>query len=126
MLANRYARALGTAAVFFFTVSCFLFAAPRSPLKFDPADLPPAQVGAPYDAKVTISDNATPAGEFSISEGALPKGLTSEKIQGQENAGHIFGTPEEAGTFTFRIFVWCYGTNVSGQTGEKQYSLVVK
>ncbi len=126
MLANRYARVLGAAAVFLFTVSCFLFAAPRGPLKFEPAELPPAQVGVPYHAKVTISDNATPAGEFSISEGTLPKGLALNKVQGEENAAHISGTPEETGTFTFRIFVWCYGTNVSGQTGEKPYSLVVK
>ncbi len=126
MLANRPARAFGAAAVFLFTVSCFLFAAPRGPLKFEPAELPSAQVGVPYDAKVTISDNATPAGAFSISQGALPRGLALEKVQGEANAAHIFGTPEQAGTFTFRIFVWCYGTNVSGQTGEKQYSLVVK
>lgn len=126
MSGNRCLRVLGAAVLFFFTVSCFLFAPPRGPLKFEPAELPAAQVGVPYDVKVTISDNATPAGQFSIPAGALPEGLALEKVQGEENAAHIFGTPEEAGTFSFRIFVWCYGTNVSGQTGEKQYSLVVK
>ena len=126
MLANRYGRALGASALFFFTISCFLFSAPRGPLKFEPAELPPARVGVAYDAKVTISGNATPAGQFSISEGSLPRGLAVEMVEGEQNAAHIFGTPEEAGTFTFRIFVWCYGTNVSGQTGEKEYSLVVK
>ncbi|HEX8990147.1 MAG TPA: putative Ig domain-containing protein [Anaerolineales bacterium] len=126
MLANRLARALGAAALFLLSVSCFLLAAPRGPLQFEPAQLPAAQVGVAYDARVTISDNATPAGQFSVSEGALPMGLALERIPGEPNAAHIFGTPEEAGTFTFRIFVWCYGTNVSGQTGEKQYSLVVQ
>ena len=126
MLANRLTRALGASALFLFTISCLLFTPARGPLKFQPAELPPAQVGVPYEAKVTISDNATPAGQFSISEGMLPKGLALEKVEGEQNTAHIFGTPEETGTYTFRIFVWCYGTNVSGQTGEKQYSLVVK
>jgi hypothetical protein len=126
MSVNRLARALGAAALCFFSVSCFLFTPRRGPLKFEPAEMPAAQLGVPYGVRVTISDNVTPAGQFSISAGALPRGLALEKLQGEENAAHIFGTPEEAGTFTFRIFVWCYGTNVSGQTGEKEYSLVVK
>ncbi len=126
MLTRRFGTPLFAAAVLFFTVSCMLFTPSRGPLKFDPAELPAAQVGVPYDVRVTISDNATPAGAFSISEGVLPKGLALEKIQSEGNSAHIFGTPQEAGVFNFRIFVWCYGTNVSGQTGEKQYSLVVK
>ncbi len=107
------------------TLACMLFTPPRGPLKFDPAVLPDAQVGVPYEAKVSISDYATPAGDFSISEGTLPGGLTLEKIEG-ESAARISGTPQEAGSFTFRIFVWCYGTNVSGQVGEKEYTLTVQ
>ena len=113
------------ASVLLFTLACMLFSPPRGPLKFDPAVLPEAQVGVPYDAKISISDNATPAGAFSISEGTLPGGLTMEKVEG-EDAVRISGTPQEAGTFPFRVFVWCYGTNVSGQVGEKGYTLTVK
>ncbi len=107
------------------TMACMLFTAPRGPLKFDPAVLPDAQVGQPYEAKVSISDNDTPAGDFSVSEGTLPGGLTLEKVEG-ESAARISGTPQEAGSFTFKIFVWCYGTNVSGQVGEKEYTLTVQ
>ncbi len=107
------------------TLACMLFSPARGPLKFDPAVLPDAQVGVPYEAKVSISDNATPAGDFSISEGTLPGVVTLEKIEG-ESAARISGTPQQAGTFTFRVFVWCYGTNVSGQVGEKQYTLTVR
>jgi hypothetical protein len=117
--------ALLVGVVLLWTLACMLFTPPRGPLKFDPAVLPDAQVGVPYEAKVSISDNATPAGEFSISEGTLPGGLTFEKIEG-EDAARISGTPQEAGAFTFKVFVWCYGTNVSGQVGEKEYTLTVK
>lgn len=107
------------------TGACLLFTPPRGPLQFDPPALPDAQVGVPYEAKVSISNNDTPAGEFSISEGTLPGGLTFEKIEG-EDAARISGTPQEAGAFTFKVFVWCYGTNVSGQVGEKEYTLTVR
>ncbi len=126
MLTRRLALPFVAALVLFLTVACMLFYPSRGPLKFEPADLPPAQVGVPYDAIITISDNDTPAGAFSLDAGALPKGLALEKFKDQQNAAHIFGVPEQAGTFNFRIFVWCYGTNISGQTGVKDYSLVVK
>src|SRR5512143_1253447 len=113
------------ACVLLATLGCMLFTPPRGPLKFAPAVLPEAQVGMPYDARISISDNATPAGAFSISEGTLPGGVTLEKVEG-EDAARISGTPQEAGTFTFRVFVWCYGTNVSGQVGEKEYTLTVR
>ncbi len=108
-----------------FSVACLLFGPARGPLRFQPDTLPAAQAGVPYEAKVTISDNATPAGQFSVSEGALPPGLALETVKG-EDAARIFGTPTQAGTFKFKVFVWCYGTNISGQTGEKDYTLVVR
>lgn len=113
------------AGMLFSTVSCMLFTPPRGPLKFEPAVLPEAQVGVPYEARISISDNATPAGAFSISEGTLPGGLSMEKIDG-DDAVLISGTPQEAGSFPFKVFVWCYGTNVSGQVGEKEYTLAVR
>lgn len=108
-----------------FTIGCMLITPDRGPLKFTPDALPDAQLGAPYEATVVISDNVTPAGEFSISEGHLPAGVTLEKVQ-NDNAVRITGTPREVGTFKFKVSVWCYGTNVSGQTGEKEYTLTVR
>ena len=121
----RFLLTLLAAGVLLSTLACMLFTPPRGPLKFEPAVLPEASVGVSYDAKIAISDNATPAGAFSVSEGTLPGGLVLEKIEG-EDAARISGTPQEAGTFTFRVFVWCYGTNVSGQVGEKEYTLTVR
>lgn len=43
-----------------------------------------------------------------------------------EDTIQVSGTPTVAGTFTFTIYVWCYGTNVSGQTATQGYTLVVK
>jgi hypothetical protein len=108
-----------------FALSCFLITTPRGPLEFDPVSLPVAQAGMKYDSKIRISGNATPAGQFSVSEGALPPGLTLEKVEG-EDAVRLFGIPEQPGTFKFKVFVWCYGTNVSGQQGEMEYSLVIQ
>jgi hypothetical protein len=122
---NQYSIGLLAGSALLLTISCSLLRAHRGPLKFEPAVLPDAQPGIPYEAKITIAGNLTPAGQFSISEGALPKGLTLEKVEG-EDAARIFGKPEEAGTFHFKVFVWCYGTNVSGQVGEIAYVLVVK
>jgi hypothetical protein len=107
------------------TAACMLFTPGRGPIKFFPAVLPDAQVGVPYAAQVSISDNATPAINIDISEGSLPPGLTMEKVENQDVA-RIFGTPQQTGTFKFKVFVYCYGTNVSGQQGEQEYSLVVK
>ncbi len=116
------AAACGLAA----TVACILFYARGGPLTFQPDSLPAAQVGVPYEANIKIGDNITPAGQFSISEGALPPGLTMETLPRGQDAARIFGTPTQGGTFKFKVFVWCLGTNVSGQTGEKEYSLTVK
>ncbi len=107
------------------TTSCFLFTPQRGPVKLDPATLRDAQAGVPYEAKISISRNATPAIDFSISAGALPNGLKMEKVPG-EDAARIFGTPQGSGTFKFTVFVWCYGTNVNGQTGEKEYTITVQ
>jgi hypothetical protein len=95
-------------------------------LKFNPDTLPDAQVGVAYKAEIHVRENRTPVGDFAISEGALPAGLKLEKVEGVEDTAAISGVPKEAGTFTLKISVWCYGTNVSGQTGEKEYNIVVE
>jgi hypothetical protein len=122
---KKFLAIMVAAGVLLGTLACMLFGQPRGPLSFQPDTLPAAQAGGPYETKITISGNVTPAGEFSISAGALPPGLTLETVQADHSA-RIFGTPAKPGTYTFKVFVWCYGTNVSGQEGEKEYTLVVK
>lgn len=108
-----------------FSIACMLFLPSGSSLKFDPDQLPEAQIGTPYEAEIHVTQNRTPVGDFAISEGSLPSGLEFKKVDGVDDTARISGVPQETGTFTFKISVWCYGTNVSGQTGEQEYSLVV-
>jgi hypothetical protein len=97
---------------------------PSGPLKFEPDTLPSTQVGVRYEAEIHITQNSTPAGDISISNGVLPAGLKFVKVEGEDIA-KISGIPEETGTFTFTVSAWCYGTMVSGQSGEKEYMIVV-
>lgn len=97
----------------------------RGPLIFSPASLPPAHVGQAYDVKIVVSSNDTPVGQFVVSAGELPPGISLQQIE-MEDTAILSGTPEKAGTYTFTLDVWCLGTNVSGQTGEQEYELVVE
>ena len=99
---------------------------PRPALQFSPATLPDAQVGSSYAATITVSQAVTPVGGTSVQDGALPAGLDLALAKQAENTIQISGTPTVAGTFSFTIYVWCYGTNVSGQTATQGYTLVVK
>jgi hypothetical protein len=99
---------------------------PASALVFKPAQLPDAQVGADYSAQVTVEDTRTPVGEFSLQDGEVPPGLVLKAVEGVENTAEVSGTPTQAGTYKFVLYVWCYGTNQPGQTGEKEYTIVVK
>ena len=100
---------------------CFL--TPRPVLAFQPDILPDARVGTLYKVDILITGNVTPVDNYSISDGALPPGLAL--VMDEQHSLRIIGTPAAAGTFQFTMRVSCYGTNVSGQTGEKQYTLVV-
>jgi hypothetical protein len=95
----------------------------KSP-QFEPESLPAAQVGADYEAEIRVTENDTPIGDFYISNGVLPPGL---ELIWEEHAdtAKISGVPTEAGTFTFTVSIWCLGTNVSGEQGEKEYEIVV-
>ena len=104
--------------------STFCILTPRPALEFLPAQLPAARVGQPYQVDILVSRNVTPVGDYSVSEGSLPRGLTLVMDQNLR-IGRISGTPTQAGTYKFTVSVWCLGTNVSGQTGDKQYTLVV-
>ncbi|MGB8215636.1 MAG: Ig domain-containing protein [Anaerolineales bacterium] len=119
---NILRAALGGLAILLST--CFCILTPRPALVFTPDQMPEARVGQPYHAEILISGNVTPVGNYSISAGALPPGLALVMDQ-QLRIGRISGTPTQPGTYSFTVNVWCYGTNISGQTGEKQYTLVV-
>ena len=97
----------------------------RPALVFSPDQLPPATVGAPYQADITIARNETPVGGASVAPGSLPGGLTLELLPGQADTVRIAGTPTTAGTYAFTVSVWCFGTNVNGQTGEHDYTITV-
>ena len=86
--------------------------------------MPAAKVGQPFQLDITITRNVTPVGFYSITNGTLPPGLKLASERGQPT-GRISGTPSQAGTYTFTVSVYCLGTNVAGQTGEMQYTLVV-
>lgn len=98
----------------------------QSDLVFSPDALPEAQAGAAYEAKIQISENSTPVGGANLVAGNLPDGLILELSYDEVDTVKIYGTPEQAGTYTFTVSVWCYGTNVSGQEGEREYTIVVK
>ena len=95
-------------------------------LVFSPNNLPDGHPNQPYAQTITIAENRTPLGGISILDGSLPAGLTIEKIPGSNNAGRIVGTPVTTGTADFTVSVYCLGTNVSGQTGTKRYTLSVR
>ena len=95
------------------------------PLTFAPDILPTARAGEMYEARIRITENVTPVGEFSVSNGSLPSGLELEFMDG-EDVAFIRGIPEEPGSSSFTVSVWCFGTQVSGQTGDMQYTLVVE
>jgi hypothetical protein len=99
---------------------------PQPALQFSPTTLPDAQVGSSYAATITVSQAVTPVGGASVQEGALPAGLQLAVAKEPINTIQISGTPTVAGTFSFTIYVWCYGTNVNGQTAAQGYTLVVK
>jgi hypothetical protein len=113
---------LASLAILLSTSFCIL--TPRPALEFLPDKLPAAQVGQPYQVDILVSRNVTPVGNYSISDGALPPGLQLV-MDRTLRIGRIKGTPTQAGTYKITVSVWCLGTNVNGQTGEKQYTLVV-
>jgi hypothetical protein len=95
-------------------------------LTFKPDQLPDAQTGEAYSVRLTVEDTHTPVGNFSTQEGQLPPGLELKQLEDVENTAEISGTPSQAGTYHFVVYVWCYGTNSPGQTGEKEYTIIVK
>ena len=94
-------------------------------LVFSPDQLPPATAGQPYQAVITMTQNVTPVSQMTVSLADLPPGVNFAFIRAQ-NAAEISGTPERPGTYNFTVSAYCFGTNVSGQTGHHDYQLVVQ
>ena len=95
------------------------------PFTFTTASLPDGTVGTAYEALVEISGNVTPPAQVTISNGKLPPGLGIRPLENEGAGGRISGVPEAAGDFTFTVYIACYGTQVSGQTGSREYSIRV-
>jgi hypothetical protein len=96
------------------------------PLIFEPLSLPNARVGVPYEVEIKVTGNVTPVGGVTVDPDTLPSGLELVFDEDGTDTARITGIPEEAGTYSFHIDVWCYGTQVSGQTGGKEYTIEVE
>ena len=103
----------------------YVFEPVTTPLKIEPESLPNAQMGAAYEVEILVSDNVTPISSVIISNGELPAGLELVFVN-DEGGITISGTPEVTGTYTFTVFVSCFGTMVAGQTGSVEYTLIVE
>ena len=97
----------------------------RPPLAFSPLEFPEARLGHPYEVTITISGNETPVFLISVDSAELPPGLILH-YEKNDSTARIEGVPEKAGEFEFVVSAECYGTNVSGQTGEQRYTLLVR
>jgi hypothetical protein len=109
------------------TFSCSLFniSLKSDTLQFSPDTLPDGQVGQAYKVVISLSNQRTPAFNMGAGNDRLPAGLKGTFDQAKQ-AYTIDGAPTQAGTFPLTISAVCYGTNVSGQSGEKEYRLVIK
>lgn len=97
----------------------------RGALNFTPDKLPDAHAGQAYEAIITVTGNQTPVGDIYVSGGSLPPGMTLDFSRNSSNSAMLSGTPTTAGNYVFTVSAWCLGTNVSGQSGDQNFSLVV-
>lgn len=125
-LACLLAVAVGLALLAASIGGCTLFGPSRPDLSFSPLTLPAATVGTPYTATITVAGTVTPVGGASIQSGTLPDGMALTVGEQHDSTLIVSGTPTTAGTYTFDVWVWCYGTNVSGQSGAAEFELVVQ
>ncbi|HMV29433.1 MAG TPA: hypothetical protein PKE23_08610 [Anaerolineales bacterium] len=105
--------------------SDYVFPEVTTPLVIEPGSLPKGELGAEYEVQILVRDNVTPISSVIISEGALPAGLELVFVD-NDTSFTIRGKPEETGSFTFTIFVSCFGTMVSGQTAQVDYTIIVE
>ena len=121
---NRVAWALCVVVLAAASLACSLLDGKAGELRFSPDALPAALVGQPYRAVITLSNQRTPAFQMGVKEDSLPPGLAGVFDQ-DEQTFTISGVPTQPGVYSLTVSGLCYGTNVSGQTGEKTYQLVI-
>jgi hypothetical protein len=94
-------------------------------ISISPLAIASGTVGEPYNQIFGLSENANGIEDVTISKGALPRGLgVGFDVRGFNF--FISGTPAEAGTFDFTVFVATEAGLFGGpQTGEQRYSLRV-
>jgi uncharacterized protein (TIGR03437 family) len=96
--------------------SAYVFVRPAcQTITLDPASLPDGVVSASYSQTVTASGGSGPY-QFSLSDGALPPGLTLAQN------GQISGTPTTAGTYSFTITATILSSLCPG---SRSYTLTV-
>lgn len=103
----------------------YIFTPSLVKLVIEPGSLPGGQVGAAYEARINVRDMVTPISSMSISDGTLPPGLELVFVDGEDGAT-LSGVPTETGTYTFTVFVACFATMVVGQSGQREYVVVVE
>lgn len=108
-----------------FSLSFFGCALSKPALQFSPENLPSGEVGKPYSVTIQIQQNQTPVGDISLAQNTLPPGL-SFAFRKESRDAEIKGTPTTTGTFRFTLSAWCYGTQTSGQNGQKEYSIQIQ
>ena len=121
----RSMRVRGALVIVLFALSLAACNTGGAALRFTPDRLPGAAVGQGYQAIIAVTNNDTPVGDIYVSGGALPDGMTLEFTRGTATNATLTGTPTTAGTYVFTVSAWCLDTNVSGQSGDQNYSLAV-
>jgi len=112
-------RSLPAALLLLLVVSC----TPK--LEVSPAALPEGTLGQPFEARVTVHSNQTPLGGGNILSGALPPGLRFAKVENGDTLP-IRGVPIRAGSFSFELELWCFGTNAPGQKATRKYDVRIR
>jgi len=90
------------------------------PPTINPVSFPDGDPGNSYSANVVVSGPGGPY-SFSITQGALPDGLSITSTGSTGRIGILSGTPTTAGTFTFTLSA----ADSSGDTGSRDYTLKI-
>ncbi len=97
------------------SLSQFLLAEPCGPMAVDPPTLPSPNIGTPYSQGLTGNGGIAPYGNFTVTGGALPPGLSLSP------GGLLSGTPSAPGGYAFTVTT----TDDAGCTGSTAHNLTV-
>ncbi len=86
---------------------------------FTPTTMPAGQVGASYNQTISVTGGTAPYGNFVVTAGSLPPGLTLS------HAGVVSGTPTANGSFTFTVQASDSSTGTGPYTQGQAISLTV-